>query len=170
MSNLGKWSPWYSQPGPPQPYGGTTTYTVAEQWLAGLDTEDWGCGYGWFKTVHRGGYLGVDGTPGHADVVADLVTYRSETPGLLIRHVLDHEPRWQDVLANAVASCTDTLVLVLFVPPRDDDTVMQVGWDTTIGVPDLALPHATLADVFDHWADYKTESQHGVERVYVRRV
>lgn len=170
MSNANRWAPWYGTGAPPRPYGDETTYRIAEQWLAGLDVEDWGCGFGWFRHHHAGGYLGVDGTPGYADVVADLTGYRSDTPGLLLRHVLDHEPRWQDVLANAVASCTHTLVLVTFVPPTDDDTCCQVGWNEQLQVPDLALPHDTLADVFDHWADYRTESQYGVERVYVRRV
>ncbi len=166
---LGTWSPWYSHLDPPKPYGDQQTYHVAEQWLAGLDVEDWGCGYGWYRTIHTGGYLGVDGTPGYADIVTDLVNYRSETPGLLLRHVLDHNPLWLDILTNAAASCTHTLVVILFVPPTTDDTTQLVGWNRQLGVPDLALPHDTITDILPEWVDYRTDTQHGVERVYVRR-
>jgi hypothetical protein len=165
----GRWSPWYNQPDPPRPYGDTTTYRIAEQWLAGLPVEDWGCGYGWYKTIHDGDYLGIDGTPGYADIVTDLVTYRSETPGLLLRHVLDHNVDWYDILTNAADSCTHTLVVILFVPPTRDDTTTLIGWNRQLGVPDLALPHDTIADYCPEWVDYRTDTQHGTERVYVRR-
>lgn len=170
MSNTGRWQHWYGDgSAPPRPYGDQTTYRIAEQWLGGLDTEDWGCGYGWFKQHHTGGYTGVDGTPGYADVVQDLTERRSETPGLLLRHVLDHEPRWLDVLTRAAQSCTHTLVVILFVPPTTDDTTMQVGWNAQLGVPDLALPHDTVADICRQWVDYVTDTQYRTERVYVRR-
>ena len=86
---LGRWAPWYSR-GHRQSYGPTNTYYVAQEWLAGLSVEDWGCGYARFKEFHKGPYKGVDGTAGWADHIADLTTYRSDVEGILLRHVLDH--------------------------------------------------------------------------------
>lgn len=166
MGNAGRWGKWYAD-GAPQPYADETTYRIAEQWLAGLDVEDWGCGYGWFRHHHRGGYLGVDGTAGFADVVADLTEYRSETPGLLLRHVLEHDTDWPKILDNAAASATEVLVVVVFTPKSD--VCEQVGWTDDLGVPDLTIPHQELTAVCPEWVTYRTESQYQTERVYVRR-
>ena len=163
----GMWSPWYSHHDPPQPYGDQQTYHVAEQWLRGLDVEDWGCGYGWYKNIHTGGYLGVDGTAGYADVVQDLTQRRSQTPGLLLRHVLEHNWSWRDILRAADASCTDTLVIVTFTPPAEVTT--QIGWNEQLRIPDLSLPHDQIAEVCPQWVDYVTDTQYRSERVYVRR-
>jgi len=141
-TNLGKWSSWYDTATEQLPYAGLDgqlTYRLASKWLTGLPVEDWGCGYGWFKNVHDAPVHGIDGTDSHwCDEVADLVEYRSTTPGLLLRHVLEHELRWERVLDNAVASFEKRMVIVLFTPLVDETTVIaeNVGG---LGVPDIAF-------------------------------
>ena len=141
---LGKWAPWYQgTEAAGRAYGPTTTYAVAEGALRYLDVEDWGCGYRHFESHHTGGYVGIDGTAGYCDVVADLVDYRSSTPGLLLRHVLDHNIEWRKILANAVASFTDTLVVILFTPNGEDNVLAHVA---ELDVYDYAIPHREITE------------------------
>ena len=147
VSNLGRWAPWYER-GTPVSYGDTVTYRLAAEWLSGLAVEDWGCGCARFRDLHDGPYLGVDGTPGWCDVVDDLATRRSSTPGLLLRHVLEHDRDWPVILANAVASATERIVVVTFAP---DGTGEQVGWCEELGVPDIAIPHVAVDAALTGW-------------------
>ena len=104
------------------PIYGTETYEKPIQWL--LETcdsiEDWGCGYAWARRfVPEGKYFGVDGSPEaapYADKIADLTTYTSSVEGIFIRHILEHNYSWRDVLANAAASFRKRLVLIIFTP------------------------------------------------------
>lgn len=147
-SMLNRWAPWYST-GQRRPYGPTYTYLLAEEWLAGLHVEDWGCGYARFKDFHKGGYVGVDGTAGWADHVADLTTHRNPTEGLLLRHVLEHNHDWRAILRNAIASFTKRMVLVIFTPDsgiRNSEKVL--AHVSALGVDDLALPHWTIEHEF----------------------
>lgn len=174
MTNLDKWAPWYADVDEPRAYSGTNdeekvTYHLAADWLRGLAVEDWGCGLGWFKLLHQGPYIGIDGTPSKwCDLVADLVTYRSTTPGLMLRHVLEHEPRWEVVLDNAVTSFTERMCLVLFTPPTEHTQVIasDVGG---LGVPDISF---ALADITGRLAGCKwsveslaTNTAYGIETV-----
>src|SRR5438105_15608245 len=85
--------------------GAEVTYEVAAEWLKGLDVEDWGCGLAWFRRYATGRYLGIDGSESRfCDRTADLTKYVSNTPGLLLRHVLEHNYNWPAILDNAVAS------------------------------------------------------------------
>ena len=139
MTYVGRWAPWYSQDSSLAPYADTPTYAIAEEHLAGLAVEDWGCGRGWFRTIHHGGYVGIDGTETQwTDIVADLTTYSSQTPGLFMRHVLEHNPEWSLILDNVLASVTDRLALVVFTP---DGSGEQLAWIAEVDVPDIALPH-----------------------------
>ena len=172
---LNRWAPWYEVEGPNavgRNYGPTTTYTIAEDFLRGVDIEDWGCGFGYFRTVHTGGYVGVDGTPGYCDVVADLTEYRSTTPGILLRGVLDHNAEWRKILANALASFTEVLVVILFTPPGEDNAI---GYVAELDVHDYALPHEEIT-VMVHQAGctydlsfYSTRSGYDGETVWVVR-
>lgn len=147
-SMLGRWTPWYGA-GHRACYGPSETYALAETWLKGLSIEDWGCGYAQFRGLHEGGYRGIDGTAGWADHVADLRTYQPELrpEGLLLRHVLEHNPDWRRVLENAVASFQKRMVLVLFTPDsgREEKVLAHVA---AVNVNDLALPHADIEHAF----------------------
>ena len=172
MSNLNRWAPWYDAATEQRPYvvdEDDTTYRAAADWLAGLAVQDWGCGYGWFGLMHTGPYVGIDGTRSRwCETVADLAEYRSSTPGLMLRHVLEHEPRWARVLDNAVASFTERMCLVLFTPLGDRTTVLaeDVGG---LGVPDISF---RLGDITDRLAGCRwsvetvpTATAYGVETV-----
>jgi len=71
------------------------------------------------RFVPEGRYFGVDGSPEaapYADKITDLTTYTSSVDGIFIRHILEHNYGWRDVLANAVDSFTERLVLIMFTP------------------------------------------------------
>lgn len=173
MSNLGKWDQWYAglDINEPEAYGDITTYEIAAEYLDGLDIEDWGCGKGYFRIVHRGGYVGIDGsqTP-FADKIVDLCSFRTVTEGILLRHVLEHNDGWQDILVNALTSATRRICLILFTPMADK--THEIARPADIGVPDIAFSHDDLAallmehDWWATWRDLHTNTQYGTERVY----
>lgn len=166
MSNVGKWAPWYDR-GERISYGDTATYGMAAEWLSGLSVEDWGCGCAAFRAYHDAGYWGVDGSAGWCDEVDDLTTRRSVTPGLLLRHVLEHNPDWRKVLRNAVASAKQRLVIVTFIPDGDGS---QVGWTDELGVPDIAVPHSAIDKALKGWtvdkATLSTATAFGTETIW----
>lgn len=151
----------------PKPYGDEQSYRLAAKFLSGLTVEDWGCGYGWFRGLHDGPYTGVDGAGGHCDVVADLRFYRSQVEGVLLRHVLEHNPDWRLVLEGAVASFTKRLCVVLFTPNTGREEVLRVN---RRGIPDLALDRGEVASFFDglkHTVQHlRSATEYGVETVY----
>ena len=140
---LGRWDPWYAGGTSKPNYGPTDTYRIAAEWLRGLSVEDWGCGYARFREFHDGPYVGVDGTRGWAAVIADLRHYRSQTDGLLLRHVLEHNVDWRLILQNAAHSFRRRLALVLFTPDSGE-TERQLDFVAAVNVPDLALPFADI--------------------------
>lgn len=150
-SMLGRWAPWYSSKQRlAHHYGPPTTYVVAEEWLAGLSVEDWGCGYAQFKGFHQGGYWGVDGTPGWCDEVADLtIPLRGKAPeGLLLRHVLEHNTEWRMILRNAVDSFQKRMVLVVFTPDSGGREEKKLAHVDEVNVDDLSLPFQEIESFF----------------------
>lgn len=175
MSNVGRWAPWYStltSAAAPALYGqdAARVFTIAADFLDGLATEDWGCGFASYRAFHRGPYLGVDGTPGWCDVVDDLVTRATSTPGLLMRAVLEHNDEWRALLANAVRSAAERLVVVTFIPDPGRDPV-QVGFTPELGVPDIAIPHAAIQRALKGWTvetvEVDTATAYGGETVWL---
>lgn len=165
-----KWAGWYSGLAEPQAYGDDQTYHMGERFLRGHSVEDWGCGKGYFSTVHVGKYTGIDGTATpFADVVADLREYTSVTEGLFMRHVLEHNLEWERVLENAVNSFTYKMVLILFTPMSDH--THQIAWNPGVEVPDMSFSHNDIMSKFSDdiqvgWEDVDTATQYGIERVY----
>lgn len=81
---IGAWNRFAWSTLPPQPPGDDLTFRMAEDFLRGLSVEDWGCGTGWFSTLHTGPYIGVDGSETPAvsvvhDLAIPLTTKRSPT-------------------------------------------------------------------------------------------
>jgi len=124
-------------------YGDDTSYRKAVAFLDGYgDLEDWGCGTAYAsKFVRASAYRGVDGSAGYADVVADLRLYRSRTPCLLMRHVLEHDLEWCKILDNAIASFERRMVLVVFTPFAEQTRVLKVGPSE---IPDIAFAKREL--------------------------
>jgi hypothetical protein len=134
----------------PEPWGDPLTYVKAARFLGGLAAvEDWGCGGAWFRnflpdTIR---YKGIDADgSAEPDEIADLARYTSHVDGILLRHVLEHNPAWEAILANALRSFTRRLVLVLSTPFADATRVL--GQCIAPGIPDLAFAKADLVRHF----------------------
>ena len=171
-TNAGRWDPWYADldPDAPAPYDDTATYAIGAEWLEPCaSVQDWGCGRGWFSTL-RPDVVGIDGshTP-HAAIVADLAEFRSSVDGIWMRGVIEHDWRWERILANALDSFTQRMALVLFTPDAPD--VRQVGFTEELGVPDIAIPSRFVTEacaglVADSFS-LDTATTYGVERVWL---
>lgn len=148
-SNVGKWNVAHSGLGEiPRPYGATDSYPMGARWLAPCELiEDWGCGAGWFSFLTEScRYRGIDGskTP-FADEIADLAEYRSQVPGIFMRHVIEHDFRWERILDNALASFTERMCLILFTPLSQNGT-HDIEWEDPPGVPNLSFALDDLTD------------------------
>ena len=171
MTNVGKWTAWYQGLEEPWPYGETTSYEIGAAWLADCAlTEDWGCGAGWLRTVLPSDrYRGLDGTASpFCDAVVDLVTYRSTVPGVFMRHVLEHNYGWAQILDNALASFTERMALILFTPERP--VTEEIAFRPDVGVPDIAFRLADLTDRFPLDVTYAvhripSSTQYGAETI-----
>lgn len=173
QSNAGKWNRWYAMLGQePEPYAATKTYEIGARWLGTCETvEDWGCGKGWLTTlIEPGRYRGIDGSESpFADEVVDLVSYRSEVPGIFMRHVIEHDFRWAQILDNALASFTQRMVLILFTPLGD--RTRDIEWEKDPGVPNISFKLVDITDRIDAanatWAVQTIESpsKFGVETI-----
>jgi hypothetical protein len=115
----GSTEPWH--------YGNDdTSYFRAGAYLSGPGlVEDWGCGTTYARRFIGAPYRGVDGIAssfleGKMSRVS-LSEYRSRVPKILMRHVLEHNWDWRDILRNMVGSFTDRAVLVLFLRPGPED-------------------------------------------------
>lgn len=179
QSNLGKWDTWYKglQPGIENTamYAEAWTYFMAAAFFADVqEVEDWGCGKGGFRRIFQGKYIGIDGsaTP-FADKTADLCRYRSSAEAILLRHVLEHNYAWEQILASALLSFRRKLCLVLFTPFSDVTTEIAHNRELGVDVPDLSLSQQEIEVLFRrhqvHWRlfkDLNTKSQYKVEHVY----
>lgn len=175
-TNVGKWERWYGMLGDdPEPYGLTETYQIGADWLAGCALiEDWGCGKGWFRTlVEPDRYRGIDGSHSKfADQIVDLAAYTSDVPGIFMRHVLEHDYRWESILSNALSSFRDRMALVLFTP-LNEVGVKEIAFSPDPGVPDLSFCKAELEKIFSEcgiqWthSHLETATQYGTEDVWL---
>lgn len=140
---IGYWNKWYKDITAPAQYGPSDTYRLGAEFLSDCMVEDWGCGKGWLSTlIPKERYTGIDGskTP-YANKIVDLQNYRSNTEGLFMRHVLEHNFGWKKILDNAVASFTRKMVLIVFTPFVEGQS-HPIGWakiDEEITVPDIGF-------------------------------
>jgi len=104
-------------------YGRPASYLLASVFLEDCEVvEDWGCGYATFGSFCLSPtYLGIDGSESPAaERVVDLREYTSDADGILLRHVLEHNPMgWRQILSNAVQSFSEKMVLVIYTPFGD---------------------------------------------------
>lgn len=175
-TNVGKWDRWFGLLGDdPEPFGLTETYALAAAWVTPCEwVADWGCGKGWMRRhIEPGRYHGVDGSRSpFADEIADLADYHQEAPGIVLRHVLEHDYRWEMILANACACFMQRLVLVVFTPLVG--STREIAFAPDPGVPDIAFSLADIGrhlDPFEWWHEtLTTASQYGTETIfYVER-
>jgi len=176
---LDAWARWYERipaDAQPAPYGASESYRRGADWLADCKlVQDWGAGTGWLRTfIPLERYLGIDGTASpFADVVADLRHLRTRTPGLFLRHVLEHNHDWEQVLDATQASFTERMALILFTPmsteTREHPELAGLGG---IDVPVISFAHDDLVARFAPGVAWTFEDLHspetffGVERIY----
>jgi hypothetical protein len=171
---------WYSLQGvwnygtlPRFNYGDDTTYRQGMAFLDGHgDIEDWGCGFAHARTfVSTSRYRGVDGSGSAADVIADLTTYRTTVDCIFMRHVLEHNFEWRQILANAVASFQRRMVVVIFTPfAATTHRIVSATEVTAVPVPDIAFRKADLTRCFAgcryREESCRTRTQYGTEHVF----
>lgn len=181
-SRLGLWDAWYARFGRKASYGDPATMRLAAAWFgepgAGIgQVEDWGCGLAGLSTLldPKLDYVGIDGSRSpFATRIADLETYRSDTDAVHLRHVLEHNPRWEAVLDNALASFRKRMVLTLFTPWCERTSVIMRYPDFNGSghtMIDLGFRRGDIVDRFGdlHWTSREgipTQSQYGVEHIF----
>ena len=87
-----------------------------------------------------------------------------------MRHVLEHNHHWQQILDNAIASFTDRMALIIFTPPANETHVIAHNPD--IDVPDIAFAHTDITSRFTPnitWTEQTipTATQYGHETIYL---
>ena len=130
-------------------YGDDATYKSGIAFLDGHGTiEDWGCGFGNARAfVTKSEYFGIDGSSPYADKVVDLSTYRSDVECIYMRHILEHNVAWRDILTNAVASFRKRMVLVIFTPLAETTRVIATSDNiTSVPVPDISFRKEDLTE------------------------
>jgi glycosyltransferase involved in cell wall biosynthesis len=163
---------WQYRSGESFAYGADTTYEKAIAFLdqPGATIEDWGCGTAYAKRfVTAGTYRGVDGSPaGSTAEVVDLRRYRSRADCILLRHVLEHNGDWRDILTNAVESFQRRMVLVIFTPFVERTQYVHV--DRKAGIPTIAFRKDDLVELFRHLPyteeHLTTATEYGVEHIF----
>jgi hypothetical protein len=158
--------------GDPVPFGDTISYEIGAKFIDGLPTEDWGSGYGWFMKVHTGPYTAVNNVSvmDVPEIVADLHVYKSSTPAIFLRAVLEHTTNWRSVLNNAIASATEKIVLVVTTPDGNDKVIKYIQ---TTEIPDIALPWQEIDKMFltSGWNIKKrvleTSSHNGIDAIWL---
>ena len=173
MNMIGNWESWYSGVEEPQAYGDTKSYEMAAEIFDGMFVQDWGTGKGFFPQLYGTDLVyAIDGTetPWTDDIV-DLTEYTSTTPGILLRHVIEHNFEWSKILKNAEQSFTKTLVLILFTPMARK--TRQIAWNAGVEVPDISFSpkdiEAHFPDCDISFKDIRSNTQYGHERIYTIR-
>ena len=160
----------------PFAYGDDVTYEKGMAFLAGHGVvEDWGCG---FTRARRfapsDGYVGVDGCSPHADIIADLTTYRSTADCIFMRHVLEHNADWRRILGNAIRSFRKRMVLIVFTPLSPITRVIATSAELTeVPVPDIAFRREDLVACFGDLQfseeSVASDTQYGGEHIFYLR-
>ena len=177
--NVGKWDNWYKELGETPSaykYSETETYKIAADFLRGLDAvEDWGVGAGGFLN-HLPTAIGVDGsdTPFAQKKFIDLCNYVSKVNGVHLRHVLEHNYEWKQVLINALTSAKDKLVITFFIPFSGGET-KELAHNLIYGVdvPDLSISKKEFDIILQSFSTKKIEiislengTAYGIEIIY----
>jgi len=115
------------------------------EWLDGCETvEDWGCSLAHAKRYCKGTYIGLDGTGGSCDKIVDLRDHKSSPDGIFMRHVLEHNLRWDRILYNAVLSFQKKMSLIFFRPFVEKETIEYHG-----EIPIISFNKKSILDFID---------------------
>ncbi len=170
-TNINRWAPWYRGCNKPSSLGFSPTYQLAADWLKDCrEVEDWGCGTGYMRQFVAGRYIGIDSTESSfVDIVADLAEPRNSRPdGVLLKHVLEHDWRWKDILINAIRAFQKRMCLVVFTP--FGERTKEIATTPELGVPDISFAMADLlpllANIDHRWYDLASPTAYGIERIF----
>jgi hypothetical protein len=171
-TNLGNWEPFHSWQEQRMPYGESPSYHMGADWLKPCPfIEDWGAGMGWFGSlVDERRYHAIDGSESrYIDEIADLTDFVSCTPGLFMRHVLEHNREWEKILDNAILSFSERMFLAIFTPLADE--THEIAWSEEYGVPDISFRLEDLTQrfgdaSFTHEIFHSPNTQYEVETVF----
>jgi glycosyltransferase involved in cell wall biosynthesis len=161
---------WQYQSGQQFAYGEDTTYKKGMAFLDGHGEviEDWGCGTAYAKNfVKKSTYIGIDGSQtGFVDKIVDLRGYTSNADCILMRHVLEHNIYWRDILKNAISSFKKRMVLIIFTP--FSDKTRQIGnWS---GIPSIAFKKQELTKNFQQLRyteeQLQTNTEYKIEHIF----
>lgn len=178
-NNINKWNHWHkSLPSYPSEfyYSDTVTYKKAAEFLKSCETvEDWGVGGGGFLR-YRPDALGVDGsnTPFAQKKNIDLKSYTSKCDGVCIRHVLEHNYCWEQILKNALSSASKKIVIIVFTPFNETET-KEIAHNLIHGVdvPDLSLNRMLFLEIINEYIPkllinekLQTATGYGIEEIF----
>lgn len=171
MESYKDWYRWYVDDRSVRAFGDTVTYEIVADFLDGYSVEDWGCGYGFYKTLHRGPYRGIDGVDtGSQDHIQDLSTYTSDVDAIMMRAVLEHNYNWRDILYNCATSAKKRLAIVVVTPSGSDETINYVG---EAQIPDICIPWDEVTRILkDHgwrgrFSSFNTDTHYHNEAVWL---
>lgn len=194
---MDKWNSWYSHLTHNDLFntkiGDSPTFEKGFDWIQSCSTiEDWGCGSGGFKRFFfnppsidqpsftpkvSNKYIGIDGsnTP-FADLKIDLINYKKDqsslVSGIFMRHVLEHNYGWKDILHNACSSFSEKFCLILFTPFSDNTTEITNNLSHGIDAPDLSFNLKDITDILqEHNCVYtletiNTQTGYNVEHIF----
>jgi len=179
-SRLGLWDSFYKDTDRNDMYDDPRTAEMAAAFLNAEDVkviEDWGCGYGGFKTYNapHQTYVGIDGSHSQfASKIVELDKYTTEVDAIHLRHVLEHNVEWKAILENALKSFQKRMVLTLFTPFKSKTQVIAEYPNfnnSGVTMVDVAFNRSELLSYFEGigWTseeDLKTESQYQVEHIF----
>lgn len=156
--NTNKWNGYYiNLPDEPSAfiYGDTVTYEKAASFLLNCKTvEDWGCGGGGFLRFRKDA-VGVDGSDTKFAIkkFIDLKTYNSDCDGIHLRHVLEHNYAWRNILKNALNSAKRKLVITFFIPVNSEGRTIEISHNRSSGVdaPDLSISEIEFLDILKEY-------------------
>lgn len=180
-SRIGLWDRFYKSKKARKVYDDPATAKLAGGFLNqdNISTiQDWGCGYGGFKDYigEQQQYVGVDGSKTrYADVIADLETYTSDVDAIHVRHILEHNPGWLNILKNSLQSFNKRMVLTLFTPWQDETKVIQryPNFNNTgVEMVDIGFARKDIISHFEgiKWSaieNIKTETLYHVEHTFL---
>jgi hypothetical protein len=179
-TRFGLWDSYYAGSPPRGVYGDPSTVQRAAEFFNTADiqtVEDWGCGLGGlsaFLAPHQH-YVGVDGSRSpYANMIVDLEGYRSDVDAVHLRHVLEHNFAWENILRNALASYRCRMVLTLFTP-WSACTRAIAEYPNFLGTGatmiDLSFCRDEVIAIFqeENWSsqeNIQTRTQYGIEHMF----
>jgi len=141
--------------------------------------EDWGCGNCVFKEYLSDSieYLGIDGSnTGYQDKIEDLTEYTSSVEGVYIRHLLEHNHGYKNILENALRSFGKVLILVLFTPFTAEKNIKILGTCELRGytIPDIAFNKEHIIDIIERNGcsyelieNVRSKTSYGAENLFI---